>query len=206
MDGAFCRACAFFALESVGGHVLGQLVTKPLKVWNKMSEKASAHNKYDYHLASLARMSEFRACYENPTKSIDTILNRECQLQMERNAKVIASLLQVVLLCGKQGIALRGHRDDHISWHEALTNHGNFIELVRFRAVTDSILAEHLQNSPANAKYTSKTIQNELVEVIGKCILSEILEEVRQSKYYSLIADEVTDSANKIVQIKNSSQ
>ena len=110
VDGAFCRACAFFAPESVGGHVLGQLVTKPLKVWNKMSEKASAHNKYDYHLASLARMSEFRARYENPTQSIDTILNRECQLQMERNAPFCKWFFYVVS---------KGHRDDHINLHEA---------------------------------------------------------------------------------------
>ena len=81
---------------------------------------------------------------------------------MERNAKVIVSLLQVVLLCGKQGLQRYvGTKMTHIidNWQEAddnQTNHKNFIELIRFQAETDTILAEHLQNSPANAKYTSK--------------------------------------------------
>ena len=47
---------------------------------------------------------------------------------------------------------------------------GNFVELVRFRAETDPILVQHLAKSPCNAQYTSKTIQNDLVEVIGGCI------------------------------------
>ena len=42
--------------------------------------------------------------------------------------------------------------------------------------------------------YTSKTIQNYLIEVIGKCICKDIIEEVKRSKYYTVIADEVTDS------------
>ena len=82
-----------------------------------------------------------------------------------------------LMLCGKQGIALRGHRDDNIKWDEEETNNeGNFIELVRLRAETDQVLAEHLAKSPKNARYTSKTIQNELVHVIGKSILNDIIE------------------------------
>ena len=76
-----------------------------------------------------------------------------------------------MILCGKQGLALRGHHDDHaFSEHEEKVgeNQGNFIELVRFRALTDDTLREHLQNAPKNSLYTSKTIQNELIGVIGK--------------------------------------
>ena len=68
---------------------------------------------------------------------------------------------------------------------------------IRFRTETDPILAQHLINSPRNARYTSKTIQNELVEVIGNSIRNDIVDEVKKAKFYSVIADEVTDSANK---------
>ena len=101
---------------------------------------------------------------------------------------------------GKQGLALRGHRDDKISWmedDEAHSNEGNFVELVRFRPETDPVLAQHLAKSPRNARYTSKTIQNELVEVIGECIRNDILADVKRAKFYSVIADKVTDTANK---------
>ena len=38
-DGAFCRACAFFAPEKAGGQVLGQFVTKPFKSWVNQAQK-----------------------------------------------------------------------------------------------------------------------------------------------------------------------
>ena len=55
---------------------------------------------------------------------------------MEDNGKVITLLFKVVLLCGKQGIAFRGHRDDCLNWEKAdedsFSNQGNFFELVQF--------------------------------------------------------------------------
>ena len=35
------------------------------------------------------------------------------------------------------------------------------------------------------------------MEVIGECIRNEIIAEVKRAKFYSVIADEVTDTANK---------
>ena len=103
-------------------------------------------------------------------------------------------------LCGKQGIALRGHRDDHFVWTDEefeAENEGNFIELIRFRAETDDILRRHLNNAPRNARYTSKAVQNELISIIGNCIRIDILSEVKQAKFFSVFADEVVDIANK---------
>ena len=183
MDGAFCRACVFFAPERVGGQIPGNFVTKPFKSWIKMSEKANVHAALDYHLTSMAKMCEFLARYEDPSQSVNTIIESEVQKTMKKNQEVFESLLRIIILCGKQGFALRGHRDDHVDWESEegkCSNQGNFIELVRFRAETDKILSEHLANSPRNARYTSKTIQNELVEVIGKKIRNDILDEVNR--------------------------
>ena len=43
----------------------------------------------------------------------------------------------------------KSHRDDNITWMEPEShNLGNFVALVRSRAETDPVLAEHLANSP----------------------------------------------------------
>ena len=111
--------------------------------------------------------------------------------------KVIESLLRIVILCGKQGLALRGHRDDQIDWQSVeRSNEGNFVQLVRFRAETDTILSAYFSKAPKNAHYTSKTIQNELLNVVGDSIRNAIINEVKSAKYYSIVADEVTDAAN----------
>ena len=63
----------------------------------------------------MIRMKEFLTRYRNPTKSIDVGFEREIQQRIENNQKVLESLFRIVLLCGKQGIPLRGHRDDNVS-------------------------------------------------------------------------------------------
>ena len=163
-----------------------------------MSEKVGIHARKDYHLAALSKMEEFIIRYEHPSKAVDVTLQTKLQETMDHNQHVIESLLKVVILCGKQGLALRGHRDDRINWKEESSyNEGNFIQLVRFRAEKDPVLAKHLAESPKNARYTSKGIQNELIDVVGNRIRSDIISEVQQAKFYSIIADEVTDVANK---------
>ena len=65
-------------------------------------------------------------------------LDNEAKRTMENTQKVIKSLLKIVM-CGKQGLALHGHRDDAIDWEdeENSSNDSNFVQLVRFRAETD---------------------------------------------------------------------
>ena len=162
------------------------------------------HSKSEYHHNSTVKAAEFLARYTNPSKAIDLQVERVSPVQQEENRAVIESLIKVALLCGKQGVSLSGHRDDHVfterdgDWlGDGQGNVGNFIELVRFRAETDQILAKHLKHSPKNALYTSKTVQNELIDAIASYMRTQILEEVKDAKLFSVIADEVADISNK---------
>ena len=117
---------------------------------------------------------------------------------MKENRLKLCSIVDTIITCGKQGISLRGHRDDRKDDESnPHANHGNFLELLKFRARGgDEVLEKHLQNSDRNARYTSKTIQNELITICGDMIRNCILNDVRQAKFYSIIADEASDSAN----------
>ena len=158
------------------------------------------HAKLEYHVTAVSKLTEFVARFQHPSTAIHAQFHTEMQRQMEDNLAVVESLLRIVILCGKQGLPLRGHRDDCIVWEskgeQNTVNEGNFLELVRFRAETDEKLRKHLANSPKNARYTSKTIQNELINIIGSRIRTGILEEIKQAKFFSVIADEVTDTSN----------
>jgi hypothetical protein len=81
-------------------------------------------------------------------------------------------------LCGKQGIAFRGQRDDYTSESE---NKGNFMAVVNVLAENDAVLQKHLLESKRNAKYTSKTYQNELIQLIGDFIRDEKTKYLRNS-------------------------
>ena len=49
---------------------------------------------------------------------------------------------------------------------------------MRFRAENDDVLRTYLETSPRNALYTSKTIQNETIDVIGSAIEDQIIEKI----------------------------
>ena len=48
-----------------------------------------------------------------------------------------------------------------------------------------------------NATYTSSSIQNEIVDIIGNHIIDTTVRRVKEAKCFSVIADEVTDASNK---------
>ena len=107
---------------------------------------------------------------------------------------IVDTIVDTLKLCGYQNIPLRGHRDSTKIQPEVgksgLTNLKNFVELLMHRVRGgDKTLENHLQNAPRNAKYTSPDIQNKLNE----CCKEPIVGEVRESRYYSILADEATD-------------
>ena len=58
------------------------------------------------------------------------------------------------------------------------------------------MLRTFLDNAPRNARYTTKTIQNELIEICGNYVREVTNSAVYNSGYFAVIADEVTDSSN----------
>ena len=100
-------------------------------------------------------MTEFVARFQHPSTAIYTQLHTEMQRRMEDNLAVVESLFRIVLLRGKQGLPMRGHRDDCIVLEgkdEDKVNEGNFLELVRFRAETDEKMTQASGKLSCNAR------------------------------------------------------
>ena len=93
-------------------------------------------------------------------------------------------------LCGRQGNALRGHRDDDTS---SSFNKGNFKYLLDFRVdAGDTTLRYHVKHCKKNASYTSKTAQNDLLLFIKEMIQNVIVQEVKIQRigaYYGFQCD-----------------
>ena len=142
----------------------------------------------------MAKMAAFKESCHNPTRNIAMMLNNAHKERVSRNTQVVKSLLKCVAFCGKQGLSFRGHRDDSTASNS--DNTGNFVQLVQFRAENDDILRTYLETAPRNALYTSKTIQNEIISMIGSAIQDAVIEEIHAAKFFTILADEVTDCAN----------
>ena len=93
--------------------------------------------------------------------------------------------------------ALRDHSDDETTINDSNANSGNFKALLQFRMESgDAVLKEHYQTSPKNAKYNSKTIPNELIEITGEWLCNSTLKEGKQAKFCTILADKVADVSN----------
>lgn len=109
-------------------------------------------------------------------------------------------IIETVIFCGKQEIALRGHRDHgNLNLNEENEeNEGNFRALLRFRTQAgDKVLASHLSTMAANSTYISWRTQNSIINSCSSLIVDEICQEVSAAKFYTVIADETTDCSTK---------
>ncbi|CAH1107443.1 unnamed protein product [Psylliodes chrysocephalus] len=113
------------------------------------------------------------------------------------NRKKLIPIIESVLFCGRQGLALTGHRDggrvldnDDVSID---ANEGNFRELLKYRAQYDDHIHHVLSNAKNNALYTSWKIQNKIIEIRNKLILENLVKKINSSLYFSVLVDETTD-------------
>jgi len=70
---------------------------------------------------------------------------------------------------------------------------GNLIQLLKLRAEDVPAFNEWIEKG----NYLSHDIINELIEMMGQTVLRSILDDVRTSKFFGLIADESKDVSNK---------
>ena len=205
-QGGYCKYCILFgqAAHSMASFT-GTLITLPLTNLQKASEKLREHfgksktSAKKYHLAAVEKALTFKNIMENRQLSIDQQLSTIRAQSIANNRMKLEAIVKTIIFCGRQGIALRGHRDDwaHVT-EMPHANHGNFIALLNFRIDSgDKVLAEHFQTAKHNALYTSKTIQNEIIEVCGHVIRTTILDDIRNAGIFSVMADETADIANK---------
>lgn len=189
-DGLLCKHCMFFSARED----IGQFVSKPFHQWQKALEKIQEHGRLKYHEDAMIQSENFLARMKKPEAGIDVILDGAAAEQIENNRKVLGGIIEIILLCGRQGLALRGTDDDGVM---VSNNRSNFNALLKFRIASgDQILKQHFETCSPNATYISKTTQNNLIEIIGSEIMSCILDEVKEARFYSILADEVTDKAN----------
>ncbi|KAL5487067.1 hypothetical protein EMCRGX_G019626 [Ephydatia muelleri] len=145
----------------------GALVESPLTKFKRALETLASHDKTEYHKDSYAKMVAF----------------------LESASKVD--------FCGRQGIALRGQRDDAKYLEDTDLNPDNYQALLKFRCdAGDTVLAEHLSKCAKKATYCSKMTQNDIIDILGGMITEKVISRVNEAKLFSVISDEVQDVAS----------
>ena len=118
-------------------------------------EKIREHAQIQYHKEAILRAHEFVKTYEDPNTHVDHDVNK--QKQFDRNVHILKLIIKAVNLCSKQGLPLRGHRNNS---SDLFSRDGYFLEVVKTLANMDPILKDHLETGSKNAQMTLWKIQN----------------------------------------------
>lgn len=117
--------------------------------------------------------------------TIDLSLDKQLLDEKKRLKLVFERLIAMTLYLARQNLAFAG--TDSTS--------GNFYELAKTISGFDIVMKNHMENS--RNKYLAPESQNELISVIGDRIRETILNQIKQSKYYSIILDCTSDVSRK---------
>ena len=145
------------------------------------------HDKCSAHKESVLSWKQFTVNTRKETTK-DRRLDSSRKNLIETNRHYIRTVAEVLLKCCQQDMALRGHREDDISF-----NRGNFREWLDVVANHDDVIKNKLQSGPHNAIYTSPDIQNTVINIMGDIVRSSICLAVQQSEMFSLLVDETRD-------------
>lgn len=130
---------------------------------------------------------------------VNTQLDKVAVAEMIENRKLIRPVIESILVCGRQGLALRGHKDSGplSIEEEPIENDGNFRAILRYGLKMASLGNSDLQlireRCKRNAQYLSPKIQNEIIYTCNKLILERIVKRINLSKGFCVLADETAD-------------
>ena len=156
MKGVVCIPCALFSSEESSNNrgkvtAMQSFVTSPFVNYKKIHDKLKAHLCTKYQDMCQTQADAFLKC--QIAKTQDDILK---QLDVKRretvieNRKRLLPILKTVILCGRHGLSLRGHRDNgNLELLKAVNgSEENFQALLSFGVKSgDAELSEHLKTA-----------------------------------------------------------
>lgn len=187
IDAAFCFACRVFPSKSKHGE--STFVTTGFRDWKNATDKSKGFTK---HISSQGHQFAMENWLNFTQRSSTSVTQSLMQVTDKQKKWLFAVFIVTRYLCAN-GLSFRGTDESEILEGDGLFLR-TFSELIFPLDDSWKTIFEYL---PQNAKYTSPTIQNEIISVLAELVKQIIAMKVRQAKLYTIMADGTTDK-NKI--------
>lgn len=150
--------------------------------WKDATAGFKSHEKTECHQAAVERV----VTLPKVTKDVGEMLSVSHANDKEVNRQCLLNVLSSIRFIARQGLALRGDGDDSES---------NYIQLLKLRGEDDSKILDWIKRK--NDKYTCAESQNEMLKIMALSILRDVAQNIKNSVFYSIMADETTDKSNR---------
>uniref|UniRef100_A0A673B287 TTF-type domain-containing protein n=1 Tax=Sphaeramia orbicularis TaxID=375764 RepID=A0A673B287_9TELE len=188
LDCCYCEPCWLFASRNAPYY--NNAWVNGIKDWKHLSTKIERHESTQIHLGACIVYEQWK-------------LNGTIDAEMERNVRdaalfwrqVLERIVNVTLTLASCNLAFRGHRE--ILGHG---NAGNFLSIIELLARYDPVLKELINRPGGSVKYLSHQIQDEIIYILSQRVKSDIIDEINDAPFYSIITD-TTQDVSKIDQL-----
>ena len=186
-DKVICHTCtrAYITHQLTTLMFDAAFITKGYTNWNDATRKKagfSQHERSQCHREAVERSITLHATTKDAGKHISSARKED----KANNRKAIMKMLSNIRFLGRRGIPLGGDGEG---------NNSNFTQIVHLRTKDNSAHSTWLVKK--TNKYTSKQMQNNMLIVMALEVLTDLPASLHSSPFYSIIADETTDSYNR---------
>ena len=192
-DAAFCFPCRFFGVATNPA-----LVNTGFRDWKNARGKSgilTTHgNSCSKHHEAVLSWKQYWSTVGN-NSSVAVQIERGRLRTIEDNRIYVKSIIESILFCCQQGLALRGHREvlANECLEETTGNVGNFRALMVLLSRNNDIVRQKLTSGPRKATWLGHDIQNSLIYLLANKVRTMIKAELQSAQLYTVIADETKD-------------
>ncbi|XP_037403463.1 THAP domain containing 12a isoform X3 [Pygocentrus nattereri] len=145
--------------------------------------------------AKVSKVEEKEEAPKDPAESAngqETDNGPQVSDEEREHKEYLRSLFDVVVMMGRQNIPLHGHSDKEPRSKSFTPS--NFQALLEYRInAGDELLRKKFETAAVNLEYCSSTQLQQMLEVSEKCILEDLLAEVKEARFFSLVMDNLVE-------------
>ena len=156
--------------------------------WKNATQRMVAHESSKAHrdaTMTLCQRAKLSGC-------VNSLLIEQCQAERIYAKTVLERVVATIKFLAERSLAFRG--SDQVI---GSPSNGNFFGIMELLSQFDPFLAAHLEKYGNKGKgsisYLSSTTCGQFIAIIGKEVLSTIIEEIKTAKYYSISVDSTPD-------------
>ncbi len=189
-DAVVCSDCTIAIQRKmpISGYVDKVFTETGFNNWQKALQKCDKHQQSQSHKFAVNMVMRER----RKARGVNEILSSAHAQEMEHNRNNFLVILSSIRFLARQGLPIRGHYiNDAI--HGSGELNGNLMQLLHLRTEDIPELVAWLKR--AQDRFTSPTIQNEVLEIMALAVLRKLTGRISGRQYASLV-DETPDISN----------
>lgn len=182
-DKVYCYACRQFATINTND----VFTSGGFNAWKTALSTGKGLRRHAASANHIGAMLSWKECQSrtNTNTQVSTLLNESV---LEKRRYYFKAIVKTILFLVKCELPFRGNweSDENVEL-------GIFQNLFQYTLESDEYLRKCQESMPGNALYTSPKIQNELIHIIANVLRENIVAEMNESTYLTLMADGTTD-------------